>query len=381
MSNLITIHLLRSLPMHNLNRGADGLPKSQMDGGIQRGRLSSQSIKRPARIAFRDALITRGEKTPSTRTREAVTLVAKMAAEHAEANGLTYDAVAGKKAITKVIVALAKAEKEKTKETKNEGETGNDNILLFATSELETLAAAVVKHQNGGPQPNADFIQDITSPALDIAAFGRMFASAAAKSTQAAVAVSHAITTHPMELTIDYFTAVDEVERRDESGNLIVGAGHLGLAYYTSGVYYSTFTIDAAQLKRSWSGFGGSSAREQVELLVESLIKALPSGKASNTAPYAAPYVVAVEQQRSRIAYEFETPVDAGRDGGYKTTSAQALAHQIGLADTFDPANIVARAVYAPDHGDLFETSLSSVTDIASFVGSLVFTDGQEAAE
>ncbi|MFV0550841.1 MAG: type I-E CRISPR-associated protein Cas7/Cse4/CasC, partial [Anaerorhabdus sp.] len=50
----ITAHILRALPMHNLNRDQNGLPKSQFDGGIQRGRLSSQSLKRPARIAFRD---------------------------------------------------------------------------------------------------------------------------------------------------------------------------------------------------------------------------------------------------------------------------------------------------------------------------------------
>ena len=52
----ITVHILRALPMHNLNRDQNGLPKSQFDGGIQRARLSSQSIKRPARIAFRDAV-------------------------------------------------------------------------------------------------------------------------------------------------------------------------------------------------------------------------------------------------------------------------------------------------------------------------------------
>lgn len=383
MSNLVTVHVLRSLPMHNLNRGPDGLPKSQMDGGIQRGRLSAQSIKRPARIAFRDALLARGEQQPSMRTREAVTVVDAMAAEHATRSGSAYDSVEGKKAAKKVIDALAKAEKDKdaqgSKDADSDAAKSKDNVLLFATAELQTLAAAIVAHQNGGPIPGGDFIQDFVSPALDVAAFGRMFAQMTDKSTQAAVAVSHAITTHPMELTIDYFTAVDDVEKRDENGERVGGSGaaHLGLTYYTSGVYYSTFTIDVDQLKRSWLGFDAPGAREQVALLTDSLVKALPSGRATNTGPYTVPFVVVVEQQRSRISYEFETPVDAARDGGYKTPSVHALADQIALAAQFEPGNVGDRGVFAPEHAGAFSSldarSLGSVDEIAAFVADCVY--------
>ena len=245
----VTVHIVNTLPLHNLNRDQSGQPKSQFDGGVQRGRLSAQSLKRAARVAYRAA-----GGGDSIRTKQGITETLRIATEYAEEHGVEFDSTKGKAAITKVIKGLTNntkdTDKPDAKAKRTDPDDDKDSILLFSRSELTTLAHAAVNAQQDDTNVTAnDCIKDCTSPSLDVAAFGRMFANASKLGTQAAVAVSHAATTHQMSLVTDYFTAVEELEQ-DHSG-----AGHLGLSFYTSGVYYHTFTIDAAQLKRSWSGY------------------------------------------------------------------------------------------------------------------------------
>ena len=57
---MLVFHVLRNYPPSNLNRGEKGAPKDCMFGGVRRGRISSQSLKRAIRISepfdvFRDA--------------------------------------------------------------------------------------------------------------------------------------------------------------------------------------------------------------------------------------------------------------------------------------------------------------------------------------
>lgn len=380
----LTVHILRALPMHNLNRDQNGMPKSQFDGDIQRARLSSQSLKKPARALFREAIA--GLNAPgSVRTMDsnAVARVVELAQEAAATQHKNLDLAPAKKTATAVIKGLAKKLKadDLKDESSSEGDSTaavekKDNILLFSDAELETLAQALVDEQNGGVEATLDdFIRDQSSPSLDVAAFGRMFANQADRSTHAAVAVSHAVTTHEMSLTIDYFTAVDEMANDATDA----GASHLGLAYYTSGVYYSTFTIDPAQLARSWSGFGSSTAQQQVEALVKALVEALPTGKLTNTNAHTLPFLVLAEEQGTRTVYEFETPVTRGPDGGYKEKSAIELASQFALARQFDPSNYPRSCVFAPalpsdvafDGAD----QASSIADLASWISARVFAE------
>lgn len=387
--SFITVHVLRSLPMHNLNRDQNGMPKSQFDGGIQRGRLSSQAIKRPARIAFRDAVAHLGAPA-SIRTMDsnAAARVVTMAESFAAAGNKSFNTAAAKKTANAVVKGLAKKLKAGEAEEKSaEGKADSpeavaekkDNILLFSDAELETLALAIVEEQNGGSEATSnDFIQDFASPSLDVAAFGRMFAARADLSTQAAVAVSHAVMTHEMSLTIDYFTAVDEMDE-DKTDS---GAGHLGLAYYTSGVYYSTFTIDPAQLRRSWTGFGAPAAEDQLKALVKALVEALPTGKLTNTNAHTRPFLVLVENQRSRAVYEFETPVIQAENGGFTQPSIDALSRQYAMARTFDAGNYLNTVLYTSEATAEFAgaESAASIDDLTSHVASFVFANEQVSA-
>lgn len=374
----VTVHLLRALPMHNLNRDQNGLPKSQFDGGVQRGRLSSQSLKRPARIAFREAVNGISDAPASVRTMDstAAIRVTSMAADIARESNRIFDEKVGKKKATAIVSSLAKASKPVKNEDDEAAEVDarKDNVLLFSDAELETLAHALVAEQNDGVEATLEeFIQDFVSPSLDVAAFGRMFANQASKSTQAAVAVSHAVMTHAMSLTLDYFTAVDEdVEGRTDSG-----AAHIDGAYYTSGVYYSTFTVDPAQLVRSWSGIGSPTAREQVRALVKALVEALPTGKLTNTNAHTKPFLVLVEEQRTRTVYEFETPVEAEENGGFTAPSVRALASQCADARAFDAPNYLSTAILAApsvrEAASFDAAPLDSIDAVADHVAGLVF--------
>lgn len=343
MSKFITFQTLTALPLHNLNRDGNGAPKSQIDGGVQRGRLSAQALKRAARVEF--LTLRPAGSTRSIRTRDGVGVALELAATYAAEVGVDFDVKKGRAEIKKAVDSLAKGskdtkeakepEKEAPKEGADDAALG-DNVLLFSTAELQSLAEAVVSKQATGESidRNADFIQDLVSPSLDIAAFGRMFAAAKDSGTQAAIAVSHAATTHQHHLTVDYFTAVDDAPTGGHAG-----AAHIGLAYYTSGTYHRSFTVDVEQLRRSWTGFDSATARDEVADLLRALVTALPSGRRNNTNPDTLPSLVLVEEQRSRCVYSFEEPVRPSEDGGYMGPSMDALTDQRSAALTFDPNN------------------------------------------
>lgn len=47
---LLEMHMLKNYPATNLNRDDTGTPKTCIFGGVQRGRISSQCLKRSWRI-------------------------------------------------------------------------------------------------------------------------------------------------------------------------------------------------------------------------------------------------------------------------------------------------------------------------------------------
>ena len=66
---LIEIHMLKNYPPTNLNRDDTGAPKTSVFGGVSRGRISSQCLKRSWRTAplFQEAV---GTENLGVRTRK-----------------------------------------------------------------------------------------------------------------------------------------------------------------------------------------------------------------------------------------------------------------------------------------------------------------------
>ena len=86
--------------------------------------------------------------------------------------------------------------------------------------------------------------------AVDLAMFGRMLADAPDFNREAAVQVSHAITTHQAEVEDDYYTAADDLKKPAED----MGAGFVGEAGFGSGVYYLYVCIDTVRLVENLAG-------------------------------------------------------------------------------------------------------------------------------
>lgn len=364
MTNFITVHMLHALPLNNVNRDQNGLPKSAMDGGVQRARISSQALKRAARVAFRDS-----DPVGSVRTRVAHDEIVSMARAYAQSKDLPFDEASATKVAKAAIRTFSHAKAADEKDESKEAD-GKDTILFWSQAELETMARVIVEGQSDPKAVAAEAVGDVTSPSLDVAAFGRMFAGSPTKGTQAAVAVSPAVGTHQMSLTIDYFTAVEEAAQSHG------GAAHIDMAYFTSGVYYRTFTIDVRQLARSWSGFDGETSDEQLAALVKALVTAIPSGRSTNSAPNTLPLVVLAEAQRSRVAYGFDTPVQPAGDGGYSSGSVKALVDQVAQARAFDPANF-GEAAYVDVAGLVGDEGFAGATEVEGIDALIEFVLGE----
>jgi CRISPR system Cascade subunit CasC len=190
-----------------------------------------------------------------------------------------------------------------------------------------------------------------------------MFARAPHVSTAAAVAVSPAMSVHKAVIETDYFSTVDD-NQTEVRGR---GASFLGVASYTSGIFYRTVTIDREQLKHNWTGLDSEHGRQQLEQMVRALVYKLPSGKKNATAPYVAPLVVLAEEQAYRLAYDFETPVLPGEDGGYTAAAVQRLAEQREAALDFDRGNFGAASVSGTVEGlDAFKADRSDVDGVVA---------------
>lgn len=323
-TNFLTIHSLTALPWHNLNRDDRGLPKQVREGGKTRGRLSSQSLKRAIRVSYELESAAMG--SGSFRSRDLDEEVVRRATVIAQTRNLPFDEKAALKSAAKVVRSLT-ANAAEAKVGEEEKDASSDTITWLSGEELDALATVIA--EGGGAVLAKDVITSRTG-SLAIAAFGRMFAAQPALQTEAAIAVGPATTTHPITIEVDYFTTVDDLGDG--------GAGHLGQAFYTSGVYYRSVTIDKKQLKRSWTGWDSPDATARLNLLVRSLVTALPTGKDNSSAPNTKPALIIAEQQAHRTAYDFQEPVRAAADGGYLETSITRLIEQAAAARAFDTA-------------------------------------------
>ncbi|MDO5723061.1 MAG: type I-E CRISPR-associated protein Cas7/Cse4/CasC [Flaviflexus sp.] len=323
MSNFLTLHILVSLPWSNLNRDDAGMPKRLYQGGVLRGQLSSQSIKRGIRNRYEAA-----SGNTSRRTRNFIERVAERALE-LRPDG---DEKTAQKRAKAIITKLTNASKE--------GGSEKTASVWLSDEEVETAAAKIAEELAPDSEAAADkddlsFIKEGCTGSLAIASFGRMFANAPERNTEAAIAVSPAVSTHEAIIETDYFSTVDD----DPTEKQGAGSSYLGMAAFTNGVFYRSLTIDKKQLAQSWTGMTADTAREQLSHMVDALIYGLPRGKKNATAPFVMPALVLAEEQAHRIAYDFEAPVTIGDEGGYMAPSIAHLENQFTAARRFDPDN------------------------------------------
>jgi CRISPR system Cascade subunit CasC len=143
--------------------------------------------------------------------------------------------------------------------------------------------------------------------AVDIAMFGRMLADKPQHNVEAAVQVAHAIGVHASPVEDDYFTAVDDLNRNDQSG-----AGHVGEAGFGAALFYEYVCIDREQLKKNL-GDDKALIEQALRALVEAVLKVAPTGKQNSFASRAYAHFALTEkgnQQPRSLSLAFLKPVD-----------------------------------------------------------------------
>lgn len=309
MTQFIQLHLLVSYPPANLNRDDLGRPKTAKMGGVDRLRVSSQSLKRAWRTSelFQDALAGH----IGTRTK----LLGQLAFEALVKNGVKEkdaDAWAGK-----IAAVYGKPKKDKPLE--------NETLVHVSPEERASFDQLVATLSSEKREPTTEELDGLLhiQHAVDIALFGRMLADKPERNSEAAVQVAHAIGVHASAVEDDYFTAVDDLNKgRDETG-----AGHVGEAGFAAAVFYEYLCIDRDQLLKN---LGGDEVLVQRTLraLTDTALTVGPSGKQNSFASRAYVHYALAEkgpQQPRSLALAFLKPVD-DKQAGYGEAATKALA-------------------------------------------------------
>jgi len=322
MSRFVQLHLLTSYPPSNLNRDDTGRPKTALVGDANRLRISSQSLKRAWRTseAFEAAMT----GCLGTRTK----LMGKQVFKQLKDGGIAEkSARAWAKSIAKQFGKL-----KSDKKTENDADLEIEQLAHFSPEEKDAVLALVgtlVARQDG---PSEDELKLLSLPrrAVDIAMFGRMLADSAEFNVEAAVQVAHAITVHKAAVEDDYFSAVDDLNRREDTG-----AGHIGERGYGAGLFYLYLSIDRESLKSNLGGDDALTARA-LEALVNAIMKVSPTGMQNSFASRAyAGYVLAEkgDQQPRSLAQAFLKPV---KPFGDEDVFAKAVAAMETRCHNFD---------------------------------------------
>ncbi len=348
MGAKIEFHLLQSFPPANLNRDDTNTPKDCEFGGVRRARISSQCLKRAVRQHPDFGAATGVE--PASRTRLL-------------AGNLKDLLVAGGRAEEEAAAVARKFTEALLGKMDTKSPDRSAVLFFISAQEKEALVSQLDADWENAREGKFDpIIKDYRkrfqnrSSAPDIALFGRMLADGPDLNLDAACQVSHAISTHRVNMEIDFFTAVDDLQPKAETG-----AGMMGVTAFNSATFYRYAAIDWDQLMANLDG-NRELARCTVQGFLRALVKAVPSGKqnsfAAQTPPGFVLVVVRSDGQAWSLANAFEKPVTAPRsEGGYLAPSAAALArHWARLERVYgDPQRPARAAALALDEIDLPE--------------------------
>ena len=311
----IELHLLQSFPPSNLNRDDTNNPKDCTFGGVRRARISSQCLKRAVRIhpAFQETT-----RAPNgLRTKRVAQRLAELLAETGKPDEETQPIAAA--LVAEYMNNLTKGDL-------------TDAPVFVAPSELTQAAEALLADWDAAVSDPDKVAKAVASDlrkqyrehstAPDVALFGRMMASQPELGLEAACQVAHALSTHRISMEMDYFTAVDDLQPREEPG-----ANMIGYTSYNSACFYRYARIDWDQLV---STLGDTAlARRTVEGFLRASEQAVPSGKQNAFAPFSPPSlalaVVRSDGMSWSLVNAFEEPVTPNRDGGYVGPSVERL--------------------------------------------------------
>ena len=339
---LIELHMIQNFAPSNLNRDDTGAPKDCDFGGVRRARISSQCFKRaireefkknsllpedrrllnPEELAYRtkilvskvaDCLVKQGKEREQSQAAVEIALRgAGLGVTEGKTEYLLYIGQTAISGLAKVCiqywdVLIAEGQKPEKKEVAKTKKKEKKNAKVAVPRDV---GKAVLEILDG-------------ARAADLALFGRMLADLPENNIDAASQVAHAISTHKLAMEFDFFTAVDDLQPREETG-----AGMMGTVEFNSACFYRYANVDVNQLKTNLGG-DEALARRTVEAFLHASKDAIPTGKQNSFAAHNPPaFILAVVRENSppvSFANAFEKPVSTGLNAGLVEPSIKAL--------------------------------------------------------
>ncbi len=319
---IVELHILQNFAPSCLNRDDTNSPKECEFGGYHRARISSQCIKRAVREYFKDNNLL-GKDNLATRT----LLITKELSQRLASAGKTSEDAA------KASIEAIKSIGLKFKDEKKGAESKTQYLLFIGELEIESIADCILSHwdeihSGDASQVTKEIMKSLNGgKASDLALFGRMLADLPGKNIDAACQVAHAISTHKAGREFDFYTAVDDLQKDDETG-----AGMMGDIEYNSACYYRYANINLKQLEDNLGG-NAELTRKSVEAFVRAAIAAIPSGKQTSFSAQNPPdFVLAIVRGSGTwsLANAFAKPVPLTEKTNLTKDSIEALVDYWG---------------------------------------------------
>jgi len=380
---LIQIHILQNYAPANLNRDDTGAPKDAVFGGVRRGRISSQCIKRSIRrsTAFSEAFAK--DDLLGVRTRKYPALIR----EELKKKGVEEPDLS---AIVDKLSEVGRESTKKGNEEENPEETKTEaaeakamvkQLMFIGKNEIPPMASKLLEiyKKMGAVEWQKAEISRITKElgkslprSMDIAMFGRMTTSDAFEDVSAAVQVAHALSTHSLNQEFDYFTAVDDLA--DEPG-----AGMIGDIEFNSSTFYKYLNVHWEELVANLGGDEAAAARGVLALL-DASVKAQPTGKQNTFAAFNLPDFVLVEVSETNLpvsyANAFLKPVRATHDATLMEASIKQLADYITKVSTAYNLNIKRACLTLMDETVPASERVATLEDLKTWLKSLLPVEG-----
>jgi CRISPR system Cascade subunit CasC len=369
-----------------LNRDDTNSPKDCEFGGTRRARISSQCIKRAIRTHFKKQNLLPGDQLAVRTLRLLDELTGRLVAagkDREQARRVAETAIKG--------WGLG---------LKDDGKT--QYLIFIGDAAVSSLAQSCVNHWDilaqvapgeggeAGKEPSdkskkstkkadkeaipKDFKKALEAildddNAADLGLFGRMLADLPDKNIDAACQVAHALSTNQVSVEFDFFTAVDDLSPKEETG-----AGMMGTVEFNSACFYRYANIDFSQLTGNL-GNDEELARKAVEAFLRAAVAAIPTGKQNSMAAQNPPSLVfaAVRDKGLwSLANAFVNPIRPDGKNGLVEKSIAALEdYWAKLAAAYGEEGIQTKASLAVD-GELRTLKDCQVSNLNTLIQTLM---------
>lgn len=352
----VELHMLQNFPPHCLNRDDTNQPKDCEFGGYRRARISSQCLKRAIRreSGFQENL----KGNLSKRSLYFPSQIHQyLIREGIEEN-------AAKKAANQFAKIAKKESSGGDSDEKDVMKT--PQIMFFTDEEVEFCAqkaiSAIKKDEDIEKlidKKNRKFKDGEKIPPprnADIALFGRMITSDAFMDIDAACQVAHAISTNQVNMEMDFYTAVDDLNPEGETG-----AGMMGVVGFNSSCFYRYSCLDTGKLLENLDD--EDLCRRTIESYIRAAVAAIPTGKQNSMAAQNLPSMIFAVVRNGgspwSLANAFEKPVYPDNNYSLVVKSILTLDNHWGnLCKVYGSHNILAKPVVVVD-----EVGLKNLAD------------------